>query len=260
MPSGARTGDYLKNPVVQYGHNYRDPWATVGKTTELTVTTYAINAKFKLRPAANEHDPQNIVKLLWAGEWIRTASIGFMPEYDQIEENDFGGVDYHVWDLLEWSLVPVPANQEALRLAIKMLDKQKQPQSTHRIQRAGIEKYWEVPPDLGMDLALPAFDMDATKRLYVVQLPEAIARSWGTGGVEDASKVTGGDVAGKAQPAIPDNKSKSGAGTDTEPSTNATADTDANNQPQNGNGQESPNLLPAFEILLDTLKELAVGD
>jgi HK97 family phage prohead protease len=117
MPSGMRTESYLKNPVVQWGHNYRDPWATVGKTTNLQVTPDGVIADFELRPAANDQDPQNIVRLLWEGGWVRTASVGFIPA--QGKQNAEGGMDFSEWELLEWSLVPIPANQDALRLAVK---------------------------------------------------------------------------------------------------------------------------------------------
>lgn len=129
FPDGAQIGNYMKNPVVQWGHNYFDPWATIGKTTVLDLTPEFIDATFELRPPANEADPQNIVLLLWAGGWVRTASIGFSPwgEPDgqalgfHGRENEFGGLDFMKWELLEWSLVPIPANQDALRLAAKAL-------------------------------------------------------------------------------------------------------------------------------------------
>ena len=121
LPQGARVENYLKNPVVQWGHNYRDPWATVGKTTQLEIGEEGIIADFELRPAANDQDPQNVVLLLWNGEWIRTASIGFDPSVKAWEENEEGGRDFTAWELLEWSLVPIPANQEALRLAVKVM-------------------------------------------------------------------------------------------------------------------------------------------
>jgi HK97 family phage prohead protease len=117
MPSGMKVENYTRNPVVQWGHNYRDPWATVGKTTKLDVTPDGIVAEFELRPAANDQDPQNIVRLLWEGGWVRTASIGFIPT--QGKQNAEGGMDFSEWELLEWSLVPIPANQDALRLAVK---------------------------------------------------------------------------------------------------------------------------------------------
>lgn len=115
MPMGGRVDDYLKNPIVQWGHNYYDPWATIGRTTSLEVTPEGLVADFELRPAANDLDPQNIVLLLWNGGWVKTASIGFKPE--AAAPNERGGLDFTTWSLLEWSVVPIPANQDALRLA-----------------------------------------------------------------------------------------------------------------------------------------------
>jgi hypothetical protein len=125
FPLGAQIDSYLKNPVVQWGHGYDSPWQTVGRTTGLEITPDGIVASFELRPAANDQDPQNIVKLLWDGGWIRTASIGFIPKAAQ--PNQSGGNDFTQWELLEWSLVPIPANSEALRMSIKALDTQAEP-------------------------------------------------------------------------------------------------------------------------------------
>jgi hypothetical protein len=116
-PTGGRIANYMSNPVVQWGHNYADPWATVGNTLSLETASEGVISDFKLRPAANDADPQNIVRLLWAGSWIKTASVGFVP-LEQVP-NDLGGVDYVSWELLEWSLVPVPMNPGALALAMK---------------------------------------------------------------------------------------------------------------------------------------------
>lgn len=115
LPMGGRVDDYLKNPIVQWGHNYYDPWATIGRTTSLEITPDGLVADFELRPAANDLDPQNIVLLLWNGGWVKTASIGFKPE--AAAPNERGGLDFTGWSLLEWSVVPIPANQDALRLA-----------------------------------------------------------------------------------------------------------------------------------------------
>jgi HK97 family phage prohead protease len=119
IPGGGKFANYLKNPVVQYGHNYREPWATVGRTIKLEITKDGIIADFELRPAASESDPQNIVLLLWNGDWVRTASIGFAPM--KREDNERDGIDFAEWELLEWSIVPIPSNQEALRQAVKAM-------------------------------------------------------------------------------------------------------------------------------------------
>jgi HK97 family phage prohead protease len=117
MPQGAQIENYQKNPVVMWGHSYANPSDVIGRTTNLEVTPDGIFADFELRPAVNDQDPQNIVLLLWEGGWIKAASIGFNPL--QWKDNQFGGKDINSWELLEWSLVPIPANQAALRLAVK---------------------------------------------------------------------------------------------------------------------------------------------
>jgi HK97 family phage prohead protease len=135
LPLGARVENYLKNPVVQWGHNYFDPWATIGRTVKLEMTDQGIVSEFELRPAANEVDPQNIVRLLWEGNWVRTASIGFNPLNGAANSN--GGVDYTEWELLEWSLVPIPMNQDALRLAVKSAKLRPMARRIIPVERAG---------------------------------------------------------------------------------------------------------------------------
>jgi len=119
LPDGARLDNYMRNPVVQWGHNYHEPWATIGRTISIERRPEGLVADFELRPAANDQDPQNIVRLLWLGGWIKAASVGFIGL--EMSENNLGGRDFSEWELLEWSLVPIPANQEALRLAVKGL-------------------------------------------------------------------------------------------------------------------------------------------
>ncbi len=120
MPRGALLDKYPKNPVVMWGHSYYSPADVIGRSVTLTTDDAGIVADFELRPAANEADPQNIVRLLWDGGWVRTASIGFRPI--EMQPNEFGGNDITAWEMIEWSLVPIPANAAALRLAAKALD------------------------------------------------------------------------------------------------------------------------------------------
>ena len=119
IPRGGRLDRYLANPIVQWGHQTWEPWQTIGRTTEIAVSDGGLDATFELRPAANEADPQNVVLLLWNDNYIRTASIGFQPL--AATPNDMGGLDFTEWELLEWSLVPIPANADAMRLAAKSL-------------------------------------------------------------------------------------------------------------------------------------------
>jgi HK97 family phage prohead protease len=119
VSGGVVLANYLQNPIVLWGHGYYEPWQTIGRTENIEVLDGELVADFELRPAANEQDPQNVVRLLWEGGWINAASIGFNPL--RWQENDLGGRDITEWELLEWSLVPIPANQNALRLAAKAM-------------------------------------------------------------------------------------------------------------------------------------------
>jgi hypothetical protein len=117
LPAGGRLDNYRRNPVVQWGHAYQEPWQTIGRTLDLSITADGIDASFELREPASETDPQHIVLQLWNERFINTASIGFQPL--EATPNDFGGLDFVEWELLEWSLVPIPANASALRLALE---------------------------------------------------------------------------------------------------------------------------------------------
>jgi HK97 family phage prohead protease len=145
MPRGAVLDNYQKNPVVMWGHSYYQPSDVIGRTVNLETTDGGIMADFELRPAANDQDPQNIVRLLWDGGWVRTASIGFRPI--EMQPNEFGGNDITAWELLEWSLVPIPANADALRLAAKALDAAPEPDNLiHIVAEFAVNATKEADP------------------------------------------------------------------------------------------------------------------
>lgn len=120
IATGARLDNFLKNPVLMYGHNYRDPWALIGKAADLRVDAGGINFQPELREPANDSDPMTVIRALWDQKLLRAASIGFNPT--KWIENEVGGRDFVEWELLEISIVPIPANQNALRLAAKAID------------------------------------------------------------------------------------------------------------------------------------------
>lgn len=121
IATGARLDNFLKNPVLMYGHNYRDPWALIGKAADLQVDAGGINFQPELREPANDSDPMTVIRALWDQKLLRAASIGFNPT--KWMENEVGGRDFVEWELLEISIVPIPANQNALRLAATASDK-----------------------------------------------------------------------------------------------------------------------------------------
>lgn len=120
LPMGAQLDNFVKNPVLMYGHNYRDPWALIGKVGDLQVDASGITFLPELRDPASDSDPMTVIRALWEQKLLRAASIGFTPT--KWMENEIGGKDFVEWELLEISIVPIPANQNALRLAAKAID------------------------------------------------------------------------------------------------------------------------------------------
>lgn len=122
MPQGINTDNFQKNPALFYGHNYSDPWALIGKVAEWKIDGNSMTFRPELRAPVNDTDPMNIIKSLWDSGLLKASSIGFIPRKGT--KNEFGGMDFSEVELLEISLTPLPANQEALRLAMKALKTQ----------------------------------------------------------------------------------------------------------------------------------------
>jgi hypothetical protein len=80
------------------------------------------------------------VRNAWEQGIVRAASIGFIPL--QLKPNDLGGEDYLTWDLMEISLVPLPANPEAVRRlkALGLTPREAIPPEVIEAIRRGIEQ------------------------------------------------------------------------------------------------------------------------
>jgi HK97 family phage prohead protease len=109
VPEGIELTNYRKNPVVLWAHDYQSlPVATC--TAINVVPGRGLRARFRWL----DGDPfADRVRRAWDAGVVRAASIGFAPL--RVEPND-AGYTYTRSELLEWSLVPVPANPEAVRV------------------------------------------------------------------------------------------------------------------------------------------------
>ena len=155
IATGARLDNFLKNPVLMYGHNYRDPWALIGKAADLQVDAGGINFQPELREPANDSDPMTVIRALWEQKLLRACSIGFNPT--KWMENEVGGRDFVEWELLEISIVPIPANQNALRLAAKAIDGGGEELATTQPVQPVVESANDGNIDEGVLLALAGF-------------------------------------------------------------------------------------------------------
>lgn len=109
---------YLKNPVVLWGHNYRQP--PIGRALEVDVEDGALRSRAQFTPQ-DLYPFGYMVYEMYRQGYLRAVSVGFMPQKYSINE-ERGGVDFEEQELLEYSAVPVPANPEALIGASKAID------------------------------------------------------------------------------------------------------------------------------------------
>ena len=105
--------NYNKNPVVLFGHNYRALPVAVGSQPSVEGAKVLSNADF----AASRVDVfAETVRQYVKAKVLRASSVGFDPLKWMYNE-ERRGYDFVEHELLEWSIVPVPANAEALQLA-----------------------------------------------------------------------------------------------------------------------------------------------
>lgn len=109
VPEGAVLNNYLKNPVVLWGHDHRS--VPIGTCTSLEVVAgKGLRAVWRWL----ENDPlASRVQNAFEQGIVRAASVGFMPLTYQ--PNEHGGYNFSSWELLEFSLVSIPANPAAVR-------------------------------------------------------------------------------------------------------------------------------------------------
>lgn len=119
--SGWKFDNYLKAPVVLAHHNYAGD--SVARTLALKINSKKetiADVKFPEKETSKEGD---FYYRMYKEGFMFATSVGFQPEYDKIT---FGDVDkgepyatYNGQELLEFSLVSVPSNPNALIKSMK---------------------------------------------------------------------------------------------------------------------------------------------
>lgn len=110
VPEGADVSAYERNPVVLFGHDIHA--LPIGRTEHLRIVPgKGITADFSFLTG---DDFASRVKNAFDQKVLNGASVGFLPK--KSEPIKGGGLRYTQWELLEWSLVTVPANSAAVRV------------------------------------------------------------------------------------------------------------------------------------------------
>jgi HK97 family phage prohead protease len=112
-PTGWDLGPFLKNPVALFGHDSSAP--PIGRASNVTVENGKLMGDIEFAPAETYAFADTIYKLV-VGKYLNAVSVGFLPlEYDFSEDDSRPwGLDFKLQELMEISVVPVPANSNAL--------------------------------------------------------------------------------------------------------------------------------------------------
>lgn len=107
---GWKLANYRKNPVVLYGHDYRG--LPIARDEGITTDELGLIGHPRFTPP--ELNPFGaMVHGLLLGGFLNAASVGFAPLKWTFNEETHG-IDFLEQELLEYSIVPVPANAECL--------------------------------------------------------------------------------------------------------------------------------------------------
>lgn len=113
--AGAQLKAFKDNPIALFNHN---PMMIVGTWKDIRVQGKRLVAKFE--PAEEDTSTLvNEIRKLIAQGILKAVSVGFLP-LKLAPNKDTGGYVIQEWELLEASLVSVPANPSALAISKRL--------------------------------------------------------------------------------------------------------------------------------------------
>lgn len=146
-PKGWQLENYSKNPVVLFGHDYSS--LPVGKAVSITATATGLRAEVEF-PPVGVYPFADTVHDMVKGGFLNATSVGFAGVEATRSKDRERGFDFTKQELLEFSIVPVPANPEALVLrgeqslqvrqyakALLQWAEEKEPAAYQAIRKAG---------------------------------------------------------------------------------------------------------------------------
>jgi HK97 family phage prohead protease len=112
-PQGWDTHAFMQNPVALFAHDSSSP--PVGRASNVMVENDRLMGDIEFASADVYPFADTIYRLL-TNKFLRAVSVGFLPtDYEWSKDDDREwGIDFKQQELLEISVVPVPANANAL--------------------------------------------------------------------------------------------------------------------------------------------------
>jgi HK97 family phage prohead protease len=109
--AGWELDSYRKNPVVLWAHDSNAP--PIGRMKSVFVSGDRLIGDVEFASPETYEFADQIYRLITAG-YIKAGSVGFIPIDYKFSDSRHGGIDFKSQELLEFSIVPVPANANAL--------------------------------------------------------------------------------------------------------------------------------------------------
>lgn len=109
-PKGWQLDNYKSNPVVLFAHDYKS--LPVAKCIDIKSTDTALVATAEFLPEGKHPFADTVYEMLKSG-FLNATSVGFRAIEHQ-QNNERKGYDYKRQELMEFSIVPIPSNQDAL--------------------------------------------------------------------------------------------------------------------------------------------------
>lgn len=113
-PKGWILDEFLKNPVVLFGHRHDLP--PIARAVKLGAGEDGLETLTQFPPKGISQVSDTVFDLNRLG-FLQSWSVGFDPVTFTMRDN--GGTAFEEQRLLEYSSVPVPANPEAINLAVQ---------------------------------------------------------------------------------------------------------------------------------------------
>jgi HK97 family phage prohead protease len=111
--SGWMLDNFKKNPVVLFGHDYSG--LPVAKATDIQVVGDTLVAEAEFATAEMYPFAETVYQMVKGG-FLNATSVGFRP-LKWVRNEERKGYDIESAELFEFSIVPVPANPDALVMA-----------------------------------------------------------------------------------------------------------------------------------------------
>lgn len=116
-PDGWDLDNFHKNPIALFNHNHNQ---VIGKWANVRVEGGALKGELKLAEVGTSELVDTLHKLV-EQDILKAVSVGFKPIEHTYDDETYG-VNFYKQELLECSLVSVPANPDAVNISKSMKD------------------------------------------------------------------------------------------------------------------------------------------